>query len=382
MTIVYFSESLPPLVDGVTLTLGHLFETLEKRGIEFRIYSPFDPGERVGWSSRVQTMPSMVFPLYRDYRLSLPPGPTIARQIDALAPQLIHVVSPTPVAIWAQRYAARRGVPIVTSFHTDFVSYFRYYGFGRFEEQGWAYLRWFYNRCARVYVPSSTTGRELQERGIQGIELWSRGIDLTRFSPHRRCTALRAALGADENTPLVLLVSRLVKEKDLDDLVAMHRLLVERGVAHRLALVGDGPMRPQLEAELPDAHFAGWLAGDELAKWYASADAFVFPSTTETFGNVVLEAMASGLPAIVVDRGGPPGLVDAGETGFITRPNVPAELADAAQTLLEDPARRSAMGLHARSAALRYSWDEVNGRLLDSYSLVMQEHERVTQRAA
>lgn len=382
MRIVYFSETLPPLVDGVTLTLGHLFEALEKRGIEFRIYSPFNPGERVGWSSRVQTVPSMVFPLYRDYRLSLPPGPAIAKQMDALAPHLIHVVSPTPAAIWAQRYATRRGVPIVTSFHTDFVSYFRYYGFGRFEEQGWAYLRWFYNRCARVYAPSSTTGRELQERGIRGVELWSRGIDLSRFSPTKRCATLRAELGADEHTPLVLFVGRLVKEKDLEDLVAMHRLLRGRGVAHRVALVGDGPMRPQLEAALPGARFTGWLKGDELAKWYASADAFVFPSTTETFGNVVLEALASGLPTVVVDRGGPPGLVDVGTTGFITRRHDPVELADATQTLLEDPARRNAMGQHARNAAFRYSWAEVNARLLDSYSLVIREHERATRRAA
>lgn len=382
MKIVYFSESLPPLVDGVTRTLGRLFDHLGQHGIEFRVYAPFDPGDRVAWRACVRPIPSVVFPLYRDYRLSLPPGAAVAKELDADLPDFIHVVSPTPAAIWAQRYAARRDIPIVTSFHTHFVSYFRYYGFSLLEEQGWAYLRWFYNRCVRVYVPSEAMGRELEARGIERVEPWSRGIDLERFSPDRRCAALRATLGADDETPLVLLVSRLVKEKDLDDLVLMHRLLVQRGVKHRLALVGDGPMRARLEAALPEASFPGYLEGAELPRWYASADLFVFPSTTETFGNVVLEAMASGLPTIVVDSGGPAGLVTHGLSGMVTRPNDPADLADAAQALLTDPTRRSVMAHHAREAAFHYSWDEVNSRLVDSYRRVLLDHERAARRAA
>jgi phosphatidylinositol alpha 1,6-mannosyltransferase len=141
-------------------------------------------------------------------------------------------------------------------------------------------------------------------------------------------------------------------------------------------LVGDGPMRGELQAALPDAHFAGHQSGEDLARWYASGDVFVFPSTTETFGNVVLEAQASGLPAVVVDKGGPPDLVEPGETGFIARGNDPADLAAKCETLLRDPARRARMGRQAREAARERDWSAINGRLIESYGAVVDPHRR------
>jgi phosphatidylinositol alpha 1,6-mannosyltransferase len=267
----------------------------------------------------------------------------------------------------AQRWAAARGIPVVSSFHTHFVSYFRYYGVPWLEGFGWRMLRRFYARCARVYVPSEAIIRELDEHGIGRTELWSRGIDLARFAPEHRSRELRTLAGADDATPVLLMVSRLVKEKDMADLVAMERELRRRGSTHRLVLVGDGPMRAELEAALPDAFFAGHQSGEALARWYASGDVFVFPSTTETFGNVVLEAQASGMPTVVVDRGGPPDLVTPGETGFVARPNDPADLADRVEALLRDPVERQRMGLAARDAARWRDWSAINGRLLDSY---------------
>jgi phosphatidylinositol alpha 1,6-mannosyltransferase len=369
--IAYFTESLYPHVDGVSRTLGRLFSFLHARGEEFIVFSPFVPGPDVEWRERVCPVRYVRFPLYPDYRVSLPlVSRHVARELAAFDPRLVHVVSPTPMAMWAQRWARRRGVPVVSSFHTHFVSYFRYYGVPFLEGFGWRALRSFYARCQRVYAPSWSIIRELESRGIRDLELWSRGIDLAGFSPSFRDPAIRSAAGADETAPLVLLVSRLVKEKDLADLVEMDGILRERAVPFRLALVGDGPMRGELERRLPHATFAGHRTGAELARWYASADIFVFPSTTETLGNVVLEALASGLPAVVVDRGGPQDLITPGETGYVARSNTPIDLADRVERLLREPELRARMAAAARQSAVERDWDVINTRLLESYRAV------------
>jgi phosphatidylinositol alpha 1,6-mannosyltransferase len=376
LKVAYFTESLLPHVDGVSRTLAQLFSSLERAGVDFRVHSPFVPGPDVSWSGRVRPIRYARFPLYRAYRVSIPFRTRVTRELDAWKPDLVHVVSPTPLAWRAQRYARSRGIPAVASFHTHFVSYFRYYGFPVLEPLGWQLLRRFYRPCARVYVPSPAIIEELAEHGIRNTELWSRGIDAGRFSPAHRDPELRRLAGADDGTPVLLMVSRLVKEKDLADLVEMHRILRGRGSPHRLVLVGDGPMRRELEAALPDAYFAGHQTGDALARWYASGDVFVFPSTTETFGNVVLEAQASGLPTVVVDRGGPAGLVEPGRTGWIARANDPADLADAAARLIADPAARAAMGVAAREAAGTHDWAAINGQLIESYREVVRDAQR------
>jgi len=280
-------------------------------------------------------------------------------------------VSPTPMAFRAKRHAMALGIPVVASFHTHFVSYFRYYGIGRLEKFGWAMLRAFYDGCARVYAPSPSIISELVSHGIQGVELWSRGIDLEAFSPSRRDINAYPAGSSRDRAPILLLVSRLVKEKDLSDLVTVDRILRARGVRFSLALVGDGPMRGTLEKALPEAHFLGHRSGLELARFYASADVFVFPSTTETLGNVVLEALASGLPAVVVDRGGPQDLIQDGVNGFVARSNDPERIADALQPLLEDEGRRARFSAAARQSSLSRDWEVINGALLDSYSQVI-----------
>lgn len=374
MKVVYFTESLLPHVDGVSRTLAQLFGFLEREGVDFRVYSPFVPGPEVPWSGRVRAVPFIRFPLYPDYRVSSPFGGAVLREVQAWKPDLVHLVSPTPMATKAAKWARRNGVPAVSSFHTHFVSYFRYYGAPWAEGFGWRMLKRFYDRCERVYVPTHAIIRELAEHGIANTELWSRGIDLARFSPAHRSPELRARAGADDATPLLLMVSRLVKEKDMADLVEMDRILRQRGNTHRLVLVGDGPMRGELQAALPHAHFAGHQGGEELARWYASGDVFVFPSTTETFGNVVLEAQASGLPAVVVDRGGPPDLVQPGVTGFIARPNDPVDLASRCEALLRDPALAARMGRQAREAARERDWAAINGRLVESYRAVVHEN--------
>lgn len=371
MRVAYFTESLYPLVDGVSRTLARLFATLEERSIDFRVYSPFVPDKSVPWSGRVRRSGYVHFPPYPDYRISLPYTRGVLDDARSFEPDLVHVVSPTPMGLRATRIARSLGVPAVTSFHTHFVSYFRYYGVGPLEPFGWWMMKSFYGRFEKVYAPSESIIRELGEHQIDNVELWSRGIDLTLFSPANRSPETVKAAGGDDSTPVLLLVSRLVKEKDLLDLVEVDRILRERGVRFAFAFVGDGPLRSKLEQALPAAVFAGHQSGKDLARWYASADVFIFPSTTETLGNVVLEALASALPSVVVDRGGPQDLIDHGANGFVARANDPADIAGYLQRLLQDRELRTRMALSARESASSRSWSEVNGGLIESYRRVI-----------
>jgi glycosyltransferase involved in cell wall biosynthesis len=282
---------------------------------------------------------------------------------------VIHAVNPTLLGIWAQGYAERTGIPVVSSFHTDFVSYFKYYGLGMLEELGWRYLAWFYNRCAATYAPTTTTAAMLTDRGIERVELWERGIDRQRYSPEHRDDALRQAVSPDGD-PILLYVGRLVREKDLADLVEATHRLEARGQRFRLALVGAGPMEAELRARLPHAHFAGYQQGEALSRWYASADLFVFPSTTETFGNVLLEAFASGLPVVAAARGGVQDLVRRGRNGLLVEPHDGAGLADAVEAIIRNPGYAAQLRRGALLTARRYDWTDVNRRLLQSYARV------------
>lgn len=376
MRVLYFTESLYPHVDGVSRTLARLFAALPERGVDFRVVSPFVPGPDVPWADRVVGVPWVPFPLYRDYRVSVPGGRRVRRLWAAFRPDLVHLVSPTPMAVWAKRVARRCGVPVVASFHTHFIAYLPYYRLRLLERIGWPVLRAFYRGCARVYAPSPSLMRELRAHGIDRVARWSRGIDARLFHPARRDEALRARLGVGDDRPLVLYVGRLVREKDIADVVATAQRLRNDGVPFQLAFVGEGPARAEVARALPDAVFAGHRHGEDLARWFASADVFFFPSTTETFGNVVLEAMASGLPAVVSDRGGPADLVVDGRTGYVVAAHDVAGFAQRIAALVRDADLRRRLGQAARQRAEGFDWDVVHDRLVASYRAVVRWAQR------
>lgn len=242
-----------------------------------------------------------------------------------------------------------------------------YYGMESIEGLGWKYLQWFYNRCAVTYAPSPSAAHALRTHGIQRVELWQRGIDTAGFSPSFRNEELRSSIGVDEKTPILLFVARLVKEKNIDDLVAAAHLLEQRGSSFKLVIVGDGPEREFMQRRLPNAHFTGYLFGRELSEWYASSDIFVFPSTTETFGNVILEAFASGLPAVTVDSGGVADLVTDGINGFIARGKDPADFSEKINILIENHDFMKRLGFQAKLSSVDYNWNAVNSKLISSY---------------
>lgn len=370
MKVAYFTESLPPNQDGVVNTLCHLVDTLESEKIEYKFYSPVKPDSGFSWTEKVRKVPSVPFALYDYYRMGLPYFEGIFDELDAFKPDLVHVVSQTPLGCYGLKYAKKRGLPLVSSYHTHFVRYMTYYGLDALSEMGWYFLRWFHNQCLRTYAPSPSTISELEQEGISGLELWQRGIELRQYSPALRSPDLRKMI-TEFDEPVLLFVGRLVKEKDLDDLIAANHLLKERGFHFKQVIIGDGPMRPQLEEKLPNAHMTGFLSGQELATWYASSDLFVFPSTTETFGNVILEAFASGIPAIGVNKGGVADIITSGLDGMVAEANNPADFADKIALFLKNMEKARHFGRDARRTSQKYSWQAINQKLLESYQHVL-----------
>jgi len=372
MRIAYFTESLPPLIDGVTRTLTQLAMTLEQEKVEFRFFAPVRPDTTFPWRHRVHTVGSITFPFYRYYRVGLPYFQGVETALDTFNPDLVHVTSPTPLGIYGMKYARKCRLGVVSSYHTHFVSYMDYYGFRSTRRWGWKFLQWFHNQGFKTFVPSRSAAAEVTQHGFKHVELWPRGIDIEVFSPQFRSDLLRQSVVRTDE-PILLFVGRLVKEKDIDDLIEACRILQEMGNRFRMVLVGDGPMRQEISLRLPQAHLLGFLSGRELAEWYASADLFLFPSTTETFGNVILEAFASGLPAIGVAKGGVADLITPGVNGILAPPHSPPELAAKIQVLLNDVSYRTMLAERARQTATQYSWREINLKLVQNYQQVLDE---------
>ena len=310
-------------------------------------------------------------PLRPEYRLALGLPRAARDRLAAFRPDVIHVAVPDFLGRQALALGARLGIPVVASYHTRYETYLAHYGLGMMTDWVGDLISAFYRRCREVYVPSESMADALaMGEGAGNVRVWTRGVDVARFDPARRSATWREVHGVGANEVVVLFASRLVREKRLATLTDMFARLAAAGVACRPVIVGDGPEREALGAALPGALFLGFLVGDDLPDAYANADIFVFPSDTETFGSVTLEAMASGLPTLCADATGSRSLVDPGVTGFLE----PADSGEAfyrrARQLIEDPVTRHAMSLAARERSLEFSWDEAMGMLLDRYRAV------------
>ncbi|MCL7959854.1 MAG: glycosyltransferase family 1 protein, partial [marine benthic group bacterium] len=314
-------------------------------------------------------LPSFSVPIYPQLQLARPMGPLGSRQLRAFDPDVVHVATEFTVGWSGVRWALDQGVSLLTSFHTDFPAYLAGYGLGRLKGPAWRYLRLFHERSVHTFCPSRATLRQLRDNGFgHRLSVWSRGVDGDRFHPAHRNVAIRRQLSG-EAEKLLVYVGRLAPEKRVDVLLEAFRILrSDLGPHVALAVIGDGPARADLERTAPrGVTFTGFLQGDDLAAAYASGDIFTFPSDTETFGNVVLEAMASGLPVIAPSRGGVTDFVRHGENGMLVEPREPAEFACAARRLLQDAAARSRMARQARTAAEGRSWYRVFDGLFSAY---------------
>lgn len=282
----------------------------------------------------------------------------------------MHIATPDLLGFRAMRWAQASDIQIVSSYHTHFTSYLKYYNLEMLELLGWKFLAWFYSQCKHIYVPSPSMADELNEQGIDdGIRIWARGVNTKNFNPDKRDMEWRRSVGFADDKQVVTFVSRLVWEKDLQTFVDVVSKLDS---TVQPMVVGDGPARKELEHMLPQAHFTGFVTGEELYRAYASSDIFLFPSETETFGNVTLEAMSSGLPCVVADATGSRSLVESGVNGFLAPPRNTKEFARCVKTIAEDEELRTNMGKAARQKAVVYSWENVNSKLLKNYQEALE----------
>ena len=378
--IAVFTGAYNYISDGVTLTLNRLVSYLERHGAEALIFSPTTKNPPpIKHAGTLVSVPSIPFPGRADYRLAVGLPRKARARLKAFDPDLIHIATPDYMGSKALLWARGQGVPVVTSFHTHFgaymkyfVSYHKYYRMDLLESTAWRYGRWFYPQCEHIYVPTRSIADELRSHGItNGLRLWPRGVDTAFFNPSNRSTVWRQTLGIEDDEVVIAFISRLVWEKGLHVFADVIEGLEKRGLRHRSMIVGAGPARAKLEARLPNAIFTGHLRGEALARAYASADIFLFPSDTETFGNVTLEAMASGVPTVCADASGSNALVVDGETGFLAPPNDAVAFLDAVERLVTDSTLRREMGRRALARARTYEWEEAMARIAGYYEEVL-----------
>jgi glycosyltransferase involved in cell wall biosynthesis len=372
MRVTLVTETYFPQVNGVSRTLGQLVRHLEDRGDLVQLIHP-DYGESPA-HERIHLVRSVSLPFYKELYLPLPPFHDVRRAIDAFAPEVVHVATEAMLGLSVLRHALERKLPVVSSFHTNFDQYSTHYRVGFAKGTIWRYLRWFHNRTRETYVPSRATIADLESRGFDRLVLWPRGVDGTLFRPDRPGREeVRRTLGFGPDDVVVAYVSRIAAEKNIGYLAEALEKAHAKRPAMKLLFVGDGPARAEVERRLAGrAAFVGYRTGEDLADHYAAADLFAFSSLTETFGNVILEAMASGLPVVALRAGGVGDTVRSGETGVLIEPTAPtSSFAHAVVSLFDDTAERHRRAESARAYALSQSWDEIMGGLRSRYQHVI-----------
>jgi glycosyltransferase involved in cell wall biosynthesis len=368
MRIALICETFLPDVNGVATTVCRILEHLRAEGHDALLFAPQGAPSRFA-DVEVVPLGGMPFPLYPELKLT-PPQFGITANLRRFRPDLIHLVGPALLGASVPYLARNLRLPVLSSYHTDFGAYSHHYGLGFCKNLVNAYLRWIHNRCLFTLCPSTATLHSLRTIGFRRLKIWRRGVDTQRFHPRYRSEAWRRATGLQPGETLLLYVGRIANEKRVDLLLDALQGLSDA----RLVIVGDGPARLELQrrAEGLPIHFTGYLKGQDLTTAYASADAFIFPSDTDTFGQVIQEAMASGLAIVGARSGGALDLVRQGVTGYLFEPGVASDLRAQLRHLIADPDQLIAMGLAGRATAEQHSWFRIMDELMGYYSKVQR----------
>ena len=373
LRVALFSGNYNYTRDGANQTLNLLVGHLLSRGVKVRIYAPTSRTPAFPPTGDLVSAPSIKIPLRGDYKLTRGMGNRVRRDLDAFAPNLIHLSAPDRLGHKALDYAEKHGIACVASYHTRFETYMSYYGLGFLVPPMIRIQKRFYSRVDEVLPPSQMMGEILRDWGVTTpVTRWSRGVDHDRFDPARRDLAWRRALGIGDDEIAIGFLGRLVKEKGLDVFARALHTLAARGVRHKTLVVGEGPARGWFARQVPGAVFAGFQSGDDLGRAVASMDVFFNPSVTETFGNVTLEAMAAGVPVVAARASGAVGLIEDGVTGLIVSPTDIEGYADALQRFCVDDAFRRGAGAAGHAEASTYQWERINQAVLDTYLRVME----------
>jgi phosphatidylinositol alpha 1,6-mannosyltransferase len=374
LRVAIFTGNYNHIRDGVSLTLNRLVNFLLSKDIPVVVFGPTVEEPAIEHAGDFVAVPSIPMPGRPEYRVTIGFPEEVQQKLKAFNPTLIHIATPDLLGFRAMRYAQANGIQIVASYHTHFTSYLKYYSMDMLEVLGWKYLSWFYSQCHHIYVPTPSMIDELKEKGItNGLKIWARGVDTQLFSPGRRDLNWRKSIGIQDQEIAVTFVSRLVWEKDLQTVVDTLKKVASKNSNIKPIIVGEGPARKELEQLIPNGYFTGYLTGEELARAYASSDIFFFPSDTETFGNVTLEAMASGVPAVVADATGSKSLITHGENGFLGTPKQTKEFASLILNLADDVGLRARMSEETFKRAQSYSWKIINSGLLELYNEALKQ---------
>lgn len=377
MRIAIYSGTFKKNQDGVARATYELVDSLLKSHHKVLLGAPLiTPQKRKGLT--LIKVPSVPFTFYPDYRCALP-SIKFYRKLDEFQPDIIHIATPDLMGLLTLVYAKRRNIPVVFIHHTDFQSYMKYFQVDWLVKTMWPAMVSVYNKALNIFAPTQQYVDLLHRKGVKHVDIWSRGIDRNQFNPHQRSMELRKQWGA-ENKKVFLFVGRLVWYKGLRTFVKLYHHFenrLDKDVAFVLA--GDGPIRSHLQASMPKAIFTGYLEGEQLGKVYASADVFLFPSTTETFGQVVQEALSSGIPAIVSDKGGCQEIVKASKGGIVVPSKNLEQWIKACETMISN----QEIYQNFRESGLKYarerSWEKVNSRLIqkyESYALLWNRKQR------
>lgn len=375
MRIALFTETFLPKVDGIVTRLRHTIEHLELTGDRVLVIAP-EGGLTEYKGAKVYGVRGMPLPLYPELKLALPPLGT-KNAIEQFNPDLIHVVNPAFLGVGGIYYAKTMNIPLVASYHTHLPQYLHHYGLGALEGLLWELLKAAHNKAQLNLCTSSAMVGELMNHGIERVDLWQRGVDTEMFQPHLASAQMRSRLSQGHpEDPLLLYVGRVSAEKQIDQI----KPVLEAIPNARLAIVGDGPNREALETHFAgtNTNFVGYLQGLELASAFASADAFVFPSRTETLGLVLLEAMAAGCPVVAARSGGIPDIVTDGVNGYLFEPDDPDGAITATKSLLEATAAREELRLNARQEAEQWGWAAATQQLQMYYRSVVEAEYGVT----
>ena len=375
MKIAFFTETFLPKVDGIVTRLTKTIEYLVKNGDDVIVFCPEgSPNNYKG--AKIVGVAAMPLPLYPELKLGLP-GPAVSDALEDFQPDLIHVVNPAVLGLGGIWLAKTNNIPLIASYHTHLPKYLEYYGMGMLEPLLWELLKAAHNQALLNLCTSTAMVNELESKGIKRTALWQRGVDTNSFKPEYRNQNMRTKLlGSYPDTgSLLIYVGRLSAEKQIERI----KPVLEKIPDASLALVGDGPYRNQLEKifENTKTNFIGYLAGEELASAYASGDIFLFPSSTETLGLVLLEAMAAGCPVIGANKGGIPDIINDGINGCLYDPdqkdNGKESLIAATKKILQDNSKKEKMRIAARTEAEKWDWNQATLQLKNFYTKTLDK---------
>ena len=365
MRIAVVTETYPPEVNGVAMTLGRLVAGLQVRNHQVQLIRPRQhadeqPQPTATFTEHLQR--GIALPRYEGLKMGLPAKAGLTRLWTKQRPDVVQIATEGPLGWSALAAANKLRLPVASDFHTNFHSYSSHYGFGLLRRAIVAYLRKFHNKSAVTLVPTAGIRRELLSYGYENLEIIGRGVDTALFHPGRRDTALRTRWGVAGGQTVVLYVGRLAPEKNLALVFRAFDAMRETDPLARLVLVGDGPERAVWQAKRPDAIFCGTQIGEALAAHYASADVFLFPSLTETWGNVTIEAMASGLAVLAYDCAAAEEVIRHGENGLKAPPEDETAFVDQAISLAQSQALQERLGRAAAARAAQLSWEAIIDR--------------------